>query len=291
MKIPCDEYLLANTVEEALGLLAEKRGNARIISGGSDLLLEMQRGELPKVVRLVDVTEIDELCAIEIRDATLFIGSAVTLTRLVNSELITTHAQALHDAARLMANPQVCNVATIGGNVAHALPAADGTIALLALDAQAEIVGKAGRQRVPLHTLFKGPGESTLDPCDDILIGFYLPLRKNGQASAFTRRVNPQGIALALLNLAIWIERDGEQIKAARIAVGPSGPVPKRMHAAEQAMAGQLYSPALMGRTMEQLLKEAYFRTSPHRATAEYRRHMADVLLKESFLEAWERAL
>ncbi len=241
MKIPCGEYMLADTVEEALALLAERRGEARIISGGSDLLLELQQGDFPPIGRLVDVTEIDELCALEIRDGTLFIGAAVTLARLANSDLVKTHAQALHEAARLMANPQVCNVATIGGNVAHALPAADGTIALLALDAQANIAGCNGRTIVPLNSLFKGPGELALDPWGDVLVGFHLPLREKGQASAFARRINPQGIALAMLNLAIWLERDGELIQAARIAVGPSGPVPRRMSAAEQALSGQVY--------------------------------------------------
>ena len=112
-----------------------------------------------------------------------------------------------------MANPQVCNVATIGGNVAHALPAADGTISLLALDAEAEVANMYGRRKVPLQALFKGPGESTLDPCGDLLVGFYLPLCEKGQASAFARRVNPQGIALAILNVAIWLQRKGERIE------------------------------------------------------------------------------
>ena len=97
------------------------------------------------------------------------------------------HAQALADAAALMANPQVCNVATIGGNVAHALPAADGTISLLALDARAEVANMNGRRILPLRALFKGPGESTLDPDHDLLVGFYLPLGRKGSTSAFVR--------------------------------------------------------------------------------------------------------
>jgi carbon-monoxide dehydrogenase medium subunit len=290
MKIPCEEYMLANTVGEVLALLDERRGEARIISGGSDLLLELQQGNCPPIARLVDVTEVAELCALEIRKGFLYIGAAVTLERLANSDLVIMHARALSNAARLMANPQVCNVATIGGNVAHALPAADGTIALLALDARVIVASSTGRRVVPLSDLFKGPGESTLDPCADLLVGFELPLRENGQASAFARRINPQGIALAMLNTAIWLERHGAQIQAVRIAVGPSGPVPRRMWAAEQALSGQEYEPGLLDVAREMLLKEANFRTSPHRATAEYRRHLVGVLLEEAFHEAWVRA-
>ncbi|NJD57784.1 MAG: hypothetical protein FIA98_00090 [Anaerolineae bacterium] len=252
--------------------------------------MELQQGDCSPIGRLVDVTEIDELCALEIRNRTLFIGAAVTLARLANSELVKAHAQALSDATSLMANPQVCNVATIGGNVAHALPAADGTIAMLVLDAQANIAGRTGRRLVPLSSLFKGPGESTLDPCDDLLVGFHLPIREKMQSSAFARRVNPQGIALAMLNLAIWLDRDGERIHAVRVAVGPSGPVPRRMRYVERALSDQVYKPGLLDRVVEVLLQETHFRSSPHRATAEYRRHLAGVLLKEAFVEAWERA-
>src|SRR4030042_6729033 len=164
MKSLCEEYILTHSMEEAVGVLSTARGSARILSGGSDLLLELQQGNHPPVRTLVDVTEIEELCALEIRDGSLFIGASVPLPLLTNSALINHHAQALTDASILMGNPQVCNVATIGGNVAHALPAADGTISLLALDAQAEGANINGRRRGPLQALFKGPGGSPLDP-------------------------------------------------------------------------------------------------------------------------------
>jgi CO/xanthine dehydrogenase FAD-binding subunit len=196
-------------------------------------------------------------------------GASVTLSRLACSPLIKHHTQALADAAAVMGNPQVCNMATIGGNVAHALPAADGTISLMALDAQAEVANINGRRMVPLQALFKGPGESTLVPGFDLLVGFYLPLQEKEQASAFARRINPQGIALAILNMAIWLERIGDRIIDIRLAVGPSG---------------------VQARALEELLKETHFRTSPHRATAEYRRHLAGVLLQEALTMAWQRA-
>ena len=135
MKILCEEYILTHSVAEALGILSAAQGSARIVSGGSDILLEIQQGSHPPVPVpvLVDVTEIAEMCALEIRAGSLFIGASITLSQLARSPLIKQHAQALADAAALMANPQVCNVATIGDNIAHALPAADGTISLLAL--------------------------------------------------------------------------------------------------------------------------------------------------------------
>jgi carbon-monoxide dehydrogenase medium subunit len=290
MKSLCEEYLLAHTIEEAVATLSAAHGSARIISGGSDLLLEIQQGIHAPVGRLVDVTEVEEMCALEIRGGGLFIGASVSLARITHSHLINLHAQALADATVLMANPQVCNVATLGGNVAHALPAADGTIALLALDAEVEVANMAGRRRVPLKVLFKGPGKSTLDPNQDVLVGFYLPMKETGEASAFVRRVNPQGIALAMLNMAIWLQRKEDRIVDARIAVGPSGPIPLRILSAERALIGKVPSPEVLTHALDELLKEAHFRTSPHRATAEYRRQLAGVLLQEALIKAWQRA-
>jgi carbon-monoxide dehydrogenase medium subunit len=290
MKSLCEEYILAHSVEQAVQSLSTAQGSVRIVSGGSDLLVEIQRGSQTPVQTLVDVSEIDEMCGLEIRQKSLFIGASVTLTRLTNSPLIKQHAHALAEAASLMGNPQVCNVATIGGNVVHALPAADGTISLLALDTQAEVASALGRFRFPLQALFKGPGASTLDPCRDVLVGFYLPLHEKGQASAFSRRISPQGIALAIVNMAVWLQRKQDRIVNVRIAVGPSGPVPLRMTAAEKVLINQTPSPDVQARALDELLKEAHFRTSPHRATEEYRRHLAGVLWQEAFSTAWQRA-
>ena len=243
MKSLCEEYVLAHSIEEALYNLSTAQGLARLVSGGSDLLLEIRQGKHPTAKKLVDVSQIEEMCALEVRDESLFIGASVTITRLANSRLVYKHAQALTDAASLMGNPQVCNVATIGGNVAHALPAADGAIALLALNAQVEVANVNDRRIVPLQTLFRGPGVSTLDPCGDLLVGFYIPLNERGQASAFVRRTNPQGVPLAIVNVAIWLQRTGDRIRDARVAIGPAGPVPSRMTAAN-LRATPAFSPA-----------------------------------------------
>lgn len=290
MKSLCHEYVLTHSVEEALHSLSTAKGPARLVGGGSDLLLEIQQGKHPQVHTLVDVSEIEEMCRLEIRGESLFIGASVTLTRLANSTLVAEHAQALMQATSLMGNPQVCNVATIGGNVAHALPAADGAIALLSLEAQAEVVNAEGRRKVDLQMLFKAPRQSTLDPNGDLLVGFYLPQQKRGQGSAFARRTNPQGIPLAIVNTSVWLQRSKNLITDIRIAVGPAGPVPMRMKKAENVFIGRDPSDGVLARALNELLQEAHFRTSPHRASSEYRRHLAGVLLKEAVSQAWQRA-
>jgi CO/xanthine dehydrogenase FAD-binding subunit len=282
-------YHIAQDIADALQALAAAPGDVRIVAGGTDLLLDLQQGRHAPVDTLVDVTRVDEMCRLVVRQDGLYIGAGLPLNQIVASPLVLEHAQALQEAAGLVGGPQVRNTATLGGNVAHALPAADGTIALLALDAQAEVASTAGRRRIPLQELFLGPGRSSLDPRQDVLVGFYLPLRQAGQASTHHRVMRPQGVAIAILNMAVWLQREGDHIGAVRIALGPAGPVPQRARAAEKVLQGSPLDAPTLQRATEALLSEARFRTSPHRATAEYRRQMAGVLLEDTLKTAWSR--
>lgn len=282
-------YSLPRSVPEALQILSNANGPARLIAGGTDFLLDLQQGRHPPVDTLVDVTEIVEMRALEIRQERLFIGAAVPLNKVVASPLVRAHAEALKEAAALIGGPQVRNTATLGGNVAHALPAGDGTIALLALGAQAEIASSGGRRLAEMQDLFLGPGRTALDTSHELLVGFYLPVKGAGQGSAFRRVMRPQGVAIAIMNLAIWIRRQEGVVQDVRIAVGPAGPVPFRSRSAENVLRGQLLDNELIEAALHALRAEAHFRTSPHRATSEYRREMAGVLFREVLGEAWKR--
>lgn len=282
-------YHLAKNIPDALHVLTQAPGPARLISGGTDLLLDLQQGRHSPVHTLVDVTHVPEMSIIEIRQDRLFVGAAVPLNSVVASPLVQRHGQVLVEAAGLIGGPQVRNTATLGGNVAHALPAGDGTIALLALEASAEVANQRGLRQVPMRELFLGPGRSALDPQNDMLVGFYLPLRSTGQGSAFKRVMRPQGVAIAILNSAVWVQREGERIAGIRIAMGPAGPTPFRALAAEETLRMQLMNEESVRRAIETLLAEARFRTSPHRATLEYRREMANILLTDTLTLAWHR--
>lgn len=284
-------YILAQSVQEALEALESAQGSARPIGGGTDLLLEIQQGSHNPVHTLVDVTHIPELIRLEIVGDSLFIGAGVPVRQITDSPLIRHHAIAVSEACGLIGGPQVRNTATLGGNVAHALPAADGMISLFAFDALVEIVSKQGRRLVPIASLFKGPGKSTLIPNKEILIGFYLPVRKPGQASAFSRVMRPQGVALPILNLAVWLHRTQNRIDDIHIAIGPSGPVPIRAAAVEQILRGQQFSPQLLIDAKTAVHESIPFRTSSMRATAAYRHHLSEVLLEDVFETAWERAV
>jgi carbon-monoxide dehydrogenase medium subunit len=284
------EYLHPQTVQEAIEALVNAPDPSCVIAGGTDLMLDLQQGHHAPVHSLVDLTHIGELRRLEVRGADLYIGAGVPHNQIVDSPLAQEHAQALVEACGLIGGPQVRNSATLGGNVAHALPAADGTIGLLALNAQVEIASPSGRRLAPLSQIFLGPGKSSLDPKCEILVGFSIPLRKTHQASAFCRVMRAQGIALPIINLAVWLERKDDLVNAVQIAVGPAGPTPFRARRTEEALIGKALSAEGIAFAQQVLLAEAVFRTSPARATAEYRRQLAVVLLRNALTTAWERA-
>ena len=284
------QFIRPTSISEALQALADAPGPALPIAGGTDLLLDLQQGRHSPIHTLVDLTAIPEMSLLEQRQDHLFIGAAVPLNSIARHPLVMRHAQALVEACDLVGGPQVRNVATLGGNVAHALPAADGTIALLALDAQAEIAGLAGNRHAAVIDLFVGPGKSALKQGEQLLVGFYLPLLRKGQATAFKRIMRPQGVALPILNLAIRLSREKDTVKDIRIAVGPGGAIPFRATQAEDSLRGQTFGEAALERALEALLAQAKFRTSARRASADYRRHLAGTLFKDTIEEAWERA-
>lgn len=276
------------------------------IAGGTDLLLDLEQGRHPPVQTLVDITQVQELLALEIRDDRLFVGAGVPVNRIVLDPVTGAHARALVEACNLIAGPQVRNVATLGGNVAHALPAADGTIALLALDAEVEIArtdtpaavlheghqggGGVKTYRIPLKELFLGPGKSVLRHGEELLVGFYLPLKKKNQASCFKRIMRPQGVALPIINVATWLELTENKVTQIRIAVGPGGPTPWRASEAENALAGKPLNAETFNAALEALLAQVGFRSSARRASSDYRRHIVSGLFKDVLETAWERA-
>ena len=284
------EYLQPKTITEAINALANAPGPALPLAGGTDLILDLDQGRHPPVHTIVDITAVREMLPIEIRGNELFIGAASSHTHIIESELVAKNAQALIEACGLIGGPQVRNIATLGGNVAHALPAADGTIALMALNAQVEVANQQGNRGVPIAEMFLGPGKSALAK-NELLVGFYLPLQNNNQASAFKRVMRPQGVALPIINMAIGLTRDKNRIVDIRIAVGPGGPKPWRAFESESNLRGKILNEKTISAGLDVLLRDVQFRTSPHRASAVYRRELAKTLFNDVIKTAWERAI
>ncbi|MFV0642961.1 MAG: FAD binding domain-containing protein [Sphingomonadaceae bacterium] len=291
-----EEYHLPKTVEEALQLRATYVDDARFIAGGTDLILDLQYANHAPIRALIDVTAVSDLDGIRAEEGYLVIGAAATHASIESDPLLQEHAAALTESCRVVGGPQVRNVATIGGNVAHALPAADGTIGLLALDAEARVCTLTDQGVAcvwqPLLSLFAGPGRNTLGS-NQLLGAFRVAERGPRQASAFDRIMRPQGVALPILGVAarLTLDESCRRVTDASIAVGPAGPIPFRAGDAEALLAdGALFDSALVEDAVAAAQSQAQLRTSRHRASKEYRHEMLAVLLRRVLERAFVRA-
>jgi carbon-monoxide dehydrogenase medium subunit len=278
-----DKYVIARSIQEAIENLSIEDRSMAVIAGGTDLLLDIQQGRHSPPDILLDVSEIEEMRHIHQDNDMIYLGGAVTHNEIVRSELLQEHAQCVVEGCGLIGGPQVRNVATIGGNVAHGLPAGDGTISLLALNSEVRIDSLSGESRwEPLVDIFSGPGEVTFDRKNELLIGFRFPVKGDHEASAFHRVMRPQGVAIAILNMAAWVKLDpGKHFKDLRISCGPAGPKPFRAYQTESSFKNKRFDETTLNKACEVLENEVSLRTSRHRATKEYRQQLLPVLLRE----------
>lgn len=268
------KYHTPHSIEEALKWLGHYDGRARMVGGGTDLLLEIQQGSSPAVEALVDTSRITGLDQISSDGNYIVIGCAVTHTQIVKDERIIRHGTCLVESCGVIGGPQVRNVATLAGNVAHALPAADGSIGLLALDGEVEVVNSGGSRWMPLQETFLGPGKSAIDPHHAILTRLRFRPTTTGEGSVFARVMRPQGVALPMISMAARLQLDNNTITAARVSLGPVGPVPHLAEAAMKVLLNGVAGPKLFEEAAQAVLDSVSLRTSKYRATREYRTEM-----------------
>lgn len=286
-------YWTPQTLEEAVYLLAAHDGRARVVGGGTDYFVDEAHQPAPEA--LVDVTRIAELRRIWEEDGYVVIGCGASHAQIVASPLVQAHGMALVEACGQIGGPQVRNVATLAGNIAHALPAADGSIALLALDGEAMVAwAEAGaliREWRPLEQLFRGPGQSAIDSTRQVLAAVRFRARAAMEGSAFARVMRPQGVALPIMGLAVRLRLcDDGAIADVRVALGPVAPTPFRARATEDVLRGRQPDALTLREATDVLVGETRPRTSPHRATAEYRHEVIPVLFEEAIGRAVQRA-
>ena len=297
------DYHLPTSVDEALTILASYQGEARVVAGGTDLILEIQQGHRPPVKALVDVTRIAGANEIRREGQYVVIGCGVTHTQMVGSPLIQQHGTALAEGCGVIGGPQVRNVATLAGNIAHALPAGDGTISLLALGGEAQVARRKlpaanETEWIPLEKLYLGPGKSLVDHTREIITALRFIPTGAQEASAFARIMRPQGVALPILGMAtrLSVARPGAKgatstIMNVRVSAGPVAPTPFRACNTEVFLTGKPATDETIEAAIPVLLNECHPRTSAHRSTSVYRREMLSVLLRRTIGTAISRAM
>jgi carbon-monoxide dehydrogenase medium subunit len=282
-----DTYLIASSVTDALQKLAALGERARIIAGGTDLVLQAQRGQCPASA-MVDVTQISGLDRIYMDDDTIVIGATATHRQVAASPLVQKRIPVLSQACQCIGSPQIRNVATLVGNVVNALPAADGAVALFALDAEVEVATLEGRTYMPIVDLYAGVGACTLDPCVQMVTALRCRPPSHQAGWDFQRLARRKALALPIVNTAVVAEQTDGYLTDVRIAVGPVAETPFRATTAERALVGHSPSSAPVREAARLAAREARPRDSAIRGSQEYRTAMVETLVCRALLNSLE---
>ena len=271
------DYKSPNSIEETIRLLWQANGKAKIIAGGTDLVIGLRNGDQNPQF-LIDVTKIEELQKIKEKNGTISIGAAVTHSEIASSPLIKKYARVLSDAVSKIGSPQIRNLGTIGGNIVNASPAADTLPPLMVLNAIGKVVSKDGEKQVPLYELFKGPYETSLKP-DELLVRVTFQKLSSGMRGCFVRLARRDAVAIARMSVAIVIEMEKrkKRIKDIRIAAGSITPTPQRFSEAEDFLRGKSPDGETLRRASLKISEMMINRTGI-RASTPYKRPVIEAL-------------
>jgi len=271
-------------VGQAASYMGQHFRSASYIAGGTDVVVQLRNGKLRKEY-LVDISSIPGLRGIrEGRGTSL--GSLTTIQQIVESTLIARRFPALREAARLFAAWQVRNLATLGGNLCNASPAADMAPPLLVYDASVVAASAEGSRRIPISEFFVGPGVTSLKR-GELVKEVVLPSPRGG--SAFVKLGRRQASILAVASAAARLELRGGRIREARLALGSVAPTPLRARRAEDLLKGQKLDVELL-RLASQEVRDEVRPISDVRASADYRKEMAAVLSLRALMKAAGRS-
>lgn len=277
------EFFEPTTLAEASRLFAQE--HAQLLAGGTDLVIGMKAlTEMPQSV--ISLQKIAGLTGITRDAGGVSIGAMTKVRDIEVSEEIQNGYTALAEGAAEIGSIQIRNLATLGGNIAHASPAADTVAALLALDAQVDIASADGERSVPINALFTGPGQTVLT-AGEIITQFRLPSPASG--SHYIKHKIREVMDLAFIGVAAAVDMDDGTITGARIGLAAVAPTPIRAPEAEELLAGNSLTDALLAEAGE-AAAAACSPISDLRCSAEHRREMVDVLTRRTVQEAVARA-
>jgi len=289
MLLPRFQYHEPSTLAEACRMMAELGGGVRPIAGGTDLVVNMRRGAVAPE-HVVSLGRIKELCAMDLSGRTLRIGACCTVASLAESSDLASQFHALHEGALSLGSPLVRNLATAGGNLVTARPAADLPPPLMAYGGTVMLQSSQGQRFVPLDQFFVGPGRTVMKP-PEILTSIVIETPSAFSGSSYIKLGTRRALEISIVSVAsfLTLERPGGRIQSARIVLGSVAPVPMRAGDAEKTLIGEVPSGPLFVKAGETAAGESK-PIDDHRGTAEYRREMVSVLTRKTLHAALERA-
>lgn len=280
------DYLAPHSLTEALEMLRQ-RPEAKPLAGGTDILVQMKEQHREESA-LLSLKRVPELHRLD-QNGRLAIGSAVTMSKLANEPAVRKNYAALALSAGLIGSVQIRNMATLGGNLCNASPSADTAPPLLALGAEAVIAAPGGERVLPLEEFFLGPGKTALQ-AGELLAQVRLPKWPESSGSFYLRHTPRAWMDLAFAGAAAAVTLgDTGEVVHVRIALGAVSPTPIRALKAEEILTGGFPDDRLLARAGEAAAAEAR-PIDDLRASAEYRRHLVNVLTKRALRQALIRA-
>jgi len=285
------EFFAAKDSSDAVALLAQHSAHSKvkIIAGGTDLLADLKFSpHSPEV--MIDISRLSELKNITVTEQGLAIGALVTHTQIMRSPVMRELFPALQAAAHTIGAVQTRNLGTVGGNLVTAVPSMDSGPTLMALEAVVTVAGPGGRRQLPLAEFFLGPRKTILKP-DELLAEILIPKANVGKPTHFLKFGLRKGQALSLVNAAasFWVDWEKNTFVAPRIALGAVAPKVIRAPQAEAYLEGRTITPEAMEEAARLAVHDAK-PISDFRASAEYRRHMIEVLTRRCLEGSWALA-
>lgn len=284
--LPRFEYNAPTSLEQALELLSRYGKDAKLLAGGTDLLIAMKERRV-EVKHLINIKNVEELKGIEERKNGIRIGAATKHRTIEKSELLREKLPLLCEAVRHIGSIQIRNMATVGGNLCNANPCADSATALLALDAQALIRSSSKARTVTLEKFFVGVNQTVLGP-DEILVEVLAPYLSKNTGTSFLK-IGWTDFDIATVNLAVVLKMEHETVDYCRVALGACTPIPVRVHKVEEFMKGKKLTDRTLQEAGSIIQEEIQPRARWRRAPPEYRKATADALLKDALRIASKR--
>lgn len=283
------EVHAAATLEEASTLMARFAPRARLLAGGTDLLVDLRTARVA-TDHLVSINRIDELRGITVDSAGIRIGALTTPNQLAASPIIRKHLPALEDATKDLAAPQVRNMATIGGNIASAIPSADLPPVLIVHGASVVLWSPDGQRSVPLESFFTGPRQSVRKD-NEVLTAIEVPIPARGFGAAYERFANRNANACAVAAVAAGLLlEDNGTIRETRIVLCAVAPTPKLLASVGHALTGKTAGEATFD-VAAGLAMEAAKPISDIRGSDLHRKELIGVLTRRALAKAHRRAL
>ncbi len=281
-------YFEPETVKECVELLDEYGEDARLLAGGTDLVVRMRnRQAKPKAV--ISLNSIKELQRITPENNGVSIGAMVRLMDVSRSDQLVGPWKVVKNCAGHVSSMQIRNVGTIGGNTCNASPSADTIPGLMILDAKVALSGPKADRVIPLEDFFTGPGKTVLQR-GEMLTSFKLSSLPEGNGCSFKKYAIRGDTDISIINVGIRLQLDaGKRISDARMVLGGVAPTPLRVPSAEKMLLGQELSCELKKAVAEQAVS-ACSPISDARATREYRQEMVRVWVKHTLQEACDQA-